>query len=390
VAALHRHPNLITNAGWLRQADVFDLQVPATLRLNQIVNGQGTESLSDDTATLDFTPAAGGVHVVRLDGSMPVFLSFNGVGGIGFPGDIDLSVPATAGSAPLVSSSVPLAVDPTLSNAQSASTPGCGDFASTGGYGSSPAGVDDPALLGDNPGGVGSIDDVGSAPYDSLAAVSDPADVKIRTGPLALSVIGAGNGGVANLFGLAPSGQQPVRLHINLAATLSTLIRVAPSDPAYGGLDTLFQCRQFWSGSEPPCLGSSTCGAVRNVFPMDLAGTIRMSPSLTADGRLRLATVSLATAAGQAQPVTLTACLDPYWSLAAGSGASDSFYPAGPSSTAPYVSPMAAAGAPGAGCGSSAGPLDRQPFGFSPTGQSETVSGQFAVTKFTAELLLGS
>jgi hypothetical protein len=390
LSALHRNPKLITNEHWLHQADVFDLQVPALLRLNQVVNGSGATNPSDDTATLDFSPNAGGAHTLRLDGSIPVFLSFNGTSSLGFPGDIDMQIPATAGSAPLVSSSIPLSVDPNLANPQSAASPGCGDFATTGGYASTAAGVDDPALLVDSPGSVGSVGDVGPAPYDSLASISNAADVKVRTGPLQLSVVGANNGGVANLFGLAPTGQQPVRLTMNLAATVSTLIRVSPSDATYGALDTYFQCRQFWTGTEAPCTGSVSCGAVRNVFPAELAGTMRMSPSLTRDGRLRLATLALSTPSGQAQTVTLAACLDPYSTLATGSSSSDAFYPAGPSASSPFVGPANASGAPTASCGASGGPLNRQPFSFAPTGQSETLSGQFAVTNFTAELLLGS
>jgi hypothetical protein len=385
IVALRRHPGLISNPRWLRQADVFGLQIPATLRLGRVTDAAGDQAPSDDTASLDFGSSAGGAHTLRLAGSLPVLLTFNDRFSVGFPGDINVSVPAGTGATPLITSSLPLEASASLSSPQPT---GCGDFATTGGFGATSAGVDDPALLGDYSANVGSIYDVGPGPYDTQTspASSNPEDVQIRTAPLALSVIGSGNGGVANMFGVAPSGAALVRLRINLGAPVSTLIRVAPSDPTYGGD---FQCRELWSSTVAPCAGSAACGAVRNVFPLNLAGGIDMSPAITADGRLRLATLALSTPAGGAQPVTLSACLDPYSTFAAGNDAADPFYPAGPSTLSPYIDSSTGSPPPNAGCGAAAGPFDRPPFNLAPTGSSETLTGQLSVTRLTAELILG-
>jgi len=384
IAALRRNPRLIGRGSWLKRASLFDLTIPAILRLQQVSD----PASSENTAVLDFGSLAGGSHTLRLGGGFPVLMSFNGADQVGFPGDIGISFPSGATS--LVTSSVPLQVDSYLANSQSAaSSPGCGDFATTGGYGGTAAGVDDPGLLGDQPANPGSVDDIGPAPYDTT--VSPPnataADIKVRTGPLQMSVAGGvDNLGTANLFGLAPAGDQPVRLHVNLEASVYTLVRVAPSDGAYGALDAYLQCRQLWTGGVAPSDGSG--GApVTNVFPADLTGTMHVSPALTTDGRIRLATLSLSTPGGDAAPVSLTACLDPYQTLAQGYPAGSG---AGPSLTSPYVYPQAGSGPPPASCGAPGGPLDNTTFNWAPSGRTESLTGQFSIANLTADLVLGS
>jgi len=369
VRQLRLHPALIRNGQWLRKASLFSVQIPAVLQLT-------SPSPSDNTATLDLGSVGAGSHTLRLAGEIPAVLHFNDTYDIGYPGDIEVSFPSGT-STPLTTSSVPLEVDSYMSNTQTATTPGCGDFSATGGYGGTAAGVDDPTLLGDYPSQVSSVNDVGPAPYDTVTSDSNPEDVKVRTGPMQLAIAGGANsGGTANLFGLAPVGDQPVRLHINFSAQVSTLIRVAPSDSTYGALDTYFQCRQFWTGTETDALSA------------DLAGTMQMSPALTANGSVRLATLQLSSP--DTSPVSFLACLDPYQTLAAGDVTTDPFYPAGPSATSPYINPSTASGRSAVACGATGGPLDRVPFNFMPTGQSETLTGQLSVANLTLELLLGN
>jgi hypothetical protein len=88
--------------------------------------------------------------------------------------------------------------------------------------------------------------------------------------------------------------------------------------------------------------------------------------------------------------VSITACLDPYSTVAASNDSGDAFYPQGPSMTSPFVDPSVASAAPQVACGAPGGPLDRAPFNLSPDGSSETIKGQFSIANLTAEVILGS
>jgi hypothetical protein len=127
-----------------------------------------------------------------------------------------------------------------------------------------------------------------------------------------------------------------------------------------GNINAYSDCRQAWTGS------------VRNYLTgIKLVGSLRISPALTADGKVRIAKVNLRTP--QAIPESLAACLTPYQLYMQGVNlAGDPFFP----ETAPQLifgavfNPLVVlAGSsegvspkPNAKCNASGGPLARSPF----------------------------
>lgn len=192
----------------------------------------------------------------------------------------------------------------------------------------------------------GKNDNVGFGP--SYGGSNEPADTVLRTGPLSIAVaapkgagtgpgawsngegipgdsldkgIGVGtgivqpaigaSGGVANLFGNPVRGMNTGRsldVTVNLNTTINSIARqVDGAFPAPAGLpnETLgnisaySNCRQAWTG-----------GVDNYLTGIQLVGSLKISPAVTADGRLRIARVALKSSRPSSQ--SLAACLSPY------------------------------------------------------------------------------
>jgi len=137
-----------------------------------------------------------------------------------------------------------------------------------------------------------------------------------------------------------------------------------------GNISAYFNCRQAWTGS------------VRNYLTgIKLVGALRISPAVTADGKVRIAKVNLRTPSPV--PEALAACLSPYQLYMAGNPlASDFAFPALTPATGhapglflgaefnPLVvlsgSQLGPSNKPSAKCNAAGGPLDREPFNTGP------------------------
>jgi hypothetical protein len=237
------------------------------------------------------------------------------------------------------------------------------------------------------------------------------------------------SGGRANLFGFPVNGLgsgNTVDVTVNLATNINTIARQVDGqwpEPAGGGnaneingnISAYFNCRQAWTGTTPAHLSG-----------VHLTGNLRISPALTADGKVRIAKVSLASPYSTKE--SLAACLMPYQLYMAGNPFSgDAPYANGNPATdvgpnllsAPLAALMDGTGsfnplvaltgsgigsspAPGAACNSGGGPLNRGPFNVSPfgggtslsniltTGAAVAVSGDLKVNRLRAEVLIGA
>ena len=119
------------------------------------------------------------------------------------------------------------------------------------------------------------------------------------------------SGGQANLFGNIPGKTSGIDVTVNLATRINSIIRVEDQDafePLIAGGNwpaAVFSCAQVWTGG------------VQNYIPsVHLAGSLKISPAITADGHLRIAKAHLATPQVGGKPqtaqVALAACLMPY------------------------------------------------------------------------------
>jgi hypothetical protein len=285
---LKKHPRLIKNRHWLRKADQVEEVLPLTIRLNpDLVVAAGppavhAQAASDDTAVLDFTDTFGpevGSKTTTLSGVVHVDAHF------GNPqnGDALGSLRLVATDASLSAASVGVLNNPA---AASCPAPPASTLTSGGTVGSSAA---------------------------ALAPSVTPSTV-VRTAPIGLSLAStaAPNVGTANLF----SNANNVTLDLHVNAAINTIFRDVddgtgggnPLVPAGTIPTAIFNCDEFYAAQTT---GSGTTG---NVIPVDVKGTLKVSPALTSDGRLRIATVSVSSPAGTGEEVGhshVSACLQP-------------------------------------------------------------------------------
>lgn len=298
---------------------------------------------------------------------------------------------------------------------------GCANFAGDG----TPLDVDKLSQLSDsNTPGVDN--NLGEGPF-SPELGTEAADTVLRTGPLTLDVAAPGtvdlpasstdvnlgrSGGRANLFGSPVNGlggANSVDVTVNLSTKINSIARQVdgsyPGTAGGGGVNettgniaAYFNCRQAWTGW------------VQNYLTgIQLAGSLKIAPAITADGKLRIAKVSLSTPTGKEAKVAVAACLSPYQLYAEGkAGLGDnSYYPAAPTLPAgnpAFFNPLAAiesavaAEVPDVPCNDPGGPLDRDPFNVSPipganildAGAAVAVSGDLSVEHLGAEVLIGN
>jgi hypothetical protein len=293
---LKKHPRLIKNRHWLRKADHVQEVLPLTIRLNPLLlTATGIkQAASDDSASLDFSdtfgPDIGGAKSTTLNGVVKTDAHF------GNPenGDTLGSVRLVVTGADLSAASVGV-----LSNsaANSCTTPSPDWTYTAGGTATSSS---------------------GSVSAASLAPSVHP-DTVVRTAPISLSLAGtsAPNVGTANLF----SGDLALSLHVN--AAVNTIFRVLDNGTGFntnvtGGIPTaLFNCDE--------AIAAETSGtSTTNIIPVDVTGNLSISPALTTDGKLRIATVTASTPSDtsgiEVGHSSVDACLQPYALVDTGTG----------------------------------------------------------------------
>ncbi len=295
---LKKHPRLIKNKHWLRKADHVQEVLPLTVRLNPSLGPAGTAP-SDDTALLDFSDTFGpdtSAKTTTLNGVVHVDAHF------GNPQDGD-----TLGSLRLVVRDLSLSAASVgvLDNDQATS--------------SAVDGYNCPSLLTSAPqwtitnGGVGTLS--GAAVPTVLAPSLDPNTV-VRTAPIGLSLAStsAPNVGSANLF--QPSDNVRLSLHAN--AAVNTIFRVLDNGTGASGLLAPGTIPTGHFNCDEAIAGQTTGDATKNIIPVNVAGTLKISPALTADGHLRIATLSVKTpvqAPSDGSEIghsSVDACLQPY------------------------------------------------------------------------------
>ena len=195
----------------------------------------------------------------------------------------------------------------------------------------------------------GNVDSLGGnpSPFPSGSApggFSQPPSVKdsvLRTAPLSLGIAPAGtpvpqsaqpngvtgsqditigkSGGQANLFGNIPGKAYGIDVTVSLATRINSILRITDQDPFGTNLREgddwpagVFACRQVYTG------------AVQNYIPdVKLQGSLKISPAITADGKLRIAKATLKTGSYDASRFAVAACLVPYASFNAPQNGSD-------------------------------------------------------------------
>jgi hypothetical protein len=273
---------------------------------------------------------------------------------------------------------------------------------------------------------AGNVNNLGSNPNPfPYSASSDPGnfsqppsvkDTVLRTGALSLQVASPGteanqangtgvngsqnivigpSGGQANLFGDIPGKSYGIDVTVSLATKINSVLRSVDPDrqaliqgqpwPAAS-----FVCRQAWTG------------AVQNYIPgVRLKGSLKISPAITPDGKLRIAKATLDSQ--QPTSIALAACLAPYSVFAAENNSSDTVANTVGTATDPRpINEALARSAPTADCNSTPTKLvqDAGFSGLAPTalangytttadGSKVSVAGDLSVTNVSADVLIG-
>jgi hypothetical protein len=206
-------------------------------------------------------------------------------------------------------------------------------------------GVDDPANLvagatnGKAPGDpnqLGGNPTPFPAPGDAPGGFNQPpsaSDTVLRTAPLNLNVAAQGtpvngstntnglagsenisigkSGGQANLFGNIPGKSVGIDVTVSLGTKINSILRIVDQDAWGRNLIAgepwpagVFGCRQVYTGG------------IQNYIPnVRLSGSLKISPGITSDGKLRIAKATIRTPAGQDAQFGVAACLAPYASF---------------------------------------------------------------------------
>lgn len=392
--AIKHNPKLIKKASFIKKAALVDFSLPVTIRIRQATDNLGglTNNGTDNTATLDLGPSLGS-RTIGLGGSLPATIKFHDAFDGGALGNVDLTL--NQGGGGLTTTSVPLLTNHDVTSVSAAGA-GCAGYPYL-----NPTDVDNYANLNgvagaeNNPG----VDNLGNGPFgpEPLATAGDTV---LRTGSLNLTIDAPGttvtaasmgladgtvptqivgaSGGQANLFGNIPGKQTQVDVTANLTTAINSILREVDgaTPPAAGGNNAAnFNCRQAWTGAVTNHLGG-----------IHLNGTLKISPAITADGKLRIAKTVLQSPAGDAAHVAVAACLAPYEAYAQEVGPPN------------LINPTVANSAPGAACNTTPPGLLNGFLHFAgipntlPTsnnGSEVAVQGALSVNSLTAEVLIG-
>ncbi|HEX6714005.1 MAG TPA: hypothetical protein VF066_11480 [Thermoleophilaceae bacterium] len=316
IRELKKNPRLIKNRTWLTKAGHVDATLPLTVRLNKIVkdpiSGTEFEKVSDDTAQLDLTETFGpevGLKTTRIVGKVNVMAHFGNPAEGDDLGDLRLTVTG----ADLYASSVPVLENPTVG----ATCTGIGAPAPPDGSLQEPAAA--PA--------TGYVDSTGAAATPAQLASGVTMSTVFRTAPIhltSLDIAGSPNIGKANLF----TTSNNVRLALHVGAEVNTIFRASEFGAGMptGWLPTaLFACDESYAGTTNSTdLTTSDIGTLghQNVIPVNVTGNLAISPAITTDGRLRLATVQVSSP--DFEHSTVDACLQPTGLVQTAKATSDS------------------------------------------------------------------
>jgi hypothetical protein len=468
--SIKKNPKLIRSKSFIKKASLVDFTLPVTIRLQQR-KGQNVSDgvVSNDASPFNYPNAINvanldlggslGQRTIGLGGSIGAEIKFHDSFDGGGLGVVDLNLPAATGS--ITTTSVPLlsnhdvSTQPMLTSGLPQYNSGCSDFDTAGSANGGAAALSSglSGTLG-IPDGTTDVDTLGRLATAS-ALSDDPGlfhlgtggvspepnattqDVVLRTGPLSLGVAApdatipttASNtttgsptyvgksGGQADLFGNLPGKNTKVDVTVSLSTAINSILREVNGNfpaPAGGGglgeengnVSAYFNCRQAWSGE------------VQNLIQTKLTGDLKISPAITADGKLRIARVKLSSPTSSR--VSLAACLVPYALFASGNpGVGDTSFPGFPSygpslpgadptlfDPTQSIVPYATAPAPtNVKCDQHGTPLDRAPFnvghinpdpagndtpGGVTDGSQVNVAGDISVTNLTAEVLIGA
>jgi|GEM_PF-3646297 len=378
------NPRMIRNKAWLRSAAIVQFQLPVTIRLNpQPFTAQGVTNVMDNNATLDLGPSLGS-RQIGLTGALHATISFISTFDAGQPGNVNISIgPQTSANTcagqpcGITTTSVPLLTNPNVT-ANPPSPDSTVDGCTTAGIG---AALSDLAGTQDDPAALSNSSATIPTPYGTAVASDQPdpstmdnlgnnaevngyndpnaGDVVLRTGDLSLGIPAPGpytdptgyspvngetispSGGLGNLFGLPVRGSSypgtgtSVDVKVALATAINAIVRqvdygqyflydtnqngVGPltSGNGFPGNRAYADCRQAWTG------------AIENILTTELTGSLHISPALTFDSRLRIATVALSS---QPTQETVAACLVPTKLFTAG-GSTGADISAAPNST---------------------------------------------------------
>ena len=196
--------------------------------------------------------------------------------------------------------------------------------------------------IGTNPDPFPTTDDPNFDPLNSNLGPNSQ-DTVLRTAPITLRIAPAGtqvtqtddtlgvdgsqnivlgqSGGQANLFGNIPGKTSAIDVTVSLEGKINTILRAVDADNSgliQGGEfpPSAFECRQAFTGG------------VQNYFPgIILQGSLKISPAITKDGRLRIAKVKLFS---PTYDIAVAACLYPHSLFAAEAASSDTTTPTVP------------------------------------------------------------
>lgn len=378
-----KHPSAVLKRKFIKRASLVDFKLPATIRVGtkDSTGAFKPNATGVNTAKLDLGPSLG-VRTLGLNGSLPAEIQFHDAYDGGGLGNVDLVLnPSATGG--LQTTSVPLLSNPDVTT-QPMAAGGCQDF-----FGTATSGVDDSSVLtATNTPGENDLGNGGPLP-----GVASPNDVVLRTGSLNLRIatpsggtvpgttIGK-SGGQANLFGQIPNKASGVGVDVtaNLVTNINSILREVDLQEA-GNNATAFNCRQAWTGT-----------VENHITGVKLTGSLRISPAIMADGKLRIAKTRLSSST-PAQ-VALTACLMPMQAYAHETGN----IPASP------IDPSTSDPAPTAACNSMVSPALNLMFGVNPfanlgapldgytvsnNGSTVSVMGNIDVEDLTADVLIG-
>jgi hypothetical protein len=234
------------------------------------------------------------------------------------------------------------------------------------------------------------------------------ADTVLRTGPLKLNIAQPGNevtgipgsqdsrlgqsGGQANLFGNIPGKGTAVDVTVNLDTKINSILREVDPEP-----QTLIQ-NQNWPAEAFTCRQAWT-GYVQNYIQgVHLQGSLKISPAIDPDGRLRIAKTIL-NSPDSAQ-VALAACLSPNATYADHNATNNSDIAPSVLVPADPINELSRRGAPSVPCNTSPtqlvtdthvnqGVIADPPYSTLADGSQVSVSGNLSVSKVDAEVVLG-
>src|SRR4051794_20252522 len=350
--ALKHNPKLINKASFIKKASLVNFTLPVTVRLRQ-----DNISANPNSATIDLGTSLG-QRTINLGGNLPAQIRFHDAFDGGALGNVDLKlIRSTAAGSGLTSTSIPLLWNTDVSTAPFLTTPnGCAGF--TGGANIVPGGgvpitgaptlfpvipgVDDISLL-TNSGATNpsALNNLGASANPFPAGGGSPIgapniqDTVLRTGPLTLriadpatvptngapgdglgpqgtqSITSGQSGGQANLFGNIPGKTNGIDVTVNLETKINSILRAVGPDPqalvqGQHWPAAAFRCRQAWTGT------------VQNYLTgIHLVGSLKISPAIMPDGKLRIAKATLNSPANDQASVALGGCLMPFNTFAA-------------------------------------------------------------------------